>query len=78
VLTSFLLVVPAASGYVRTFDAALVFALGAVGVTGGGALGFVLLVRFVLFVPITVVGLVIVFARYGGLARSRRDRRSAR
>jgi uncharacterized membrane protein YbhN (UPF0104 family) len=69
VLTSFFLSVPAAPGYLGTFDAALLFGLKALGIEGGEAVAFVLLVRFVLFVPITAVGLVVMFTRYGGLSR---------
>ncbi len=71
VLTSFFLLVPAAPGYVGTFDAALLFGLTALHVKGGEALSFVLLARFVLFVPITLAGIVLMFARYGGLFRVR-------
>jgi uncharacterized membrane protein YbhN (UPF0104 family) len=71
VLTSFFLLVPAAPGYLGTFDAALLFGLGAIDVKGGQALSFVLLARFVLFVPITVAGAVLMFSRYGGLLRLR-------
>jgi uncharacterized membrane protein YbhN (UPF0104 family) len=71
VLTSFFLLVPAAPGYLGTFDAALLFGLGAIDVKGGQALSFVLLARFVLFVPITVAGALIMFTRYGGLRRLR-------
>jgi uncharacterized protein (TIRG00374 family) len=71
VLTSFFLLVPAAPGYLGTFDAALLFGLGAVDVRGGHALSFVLLTRFVLFVPITFAGAVLMFTRYGGLLRLR-------
>ena len=35
------------------------------------ALSYLLLLRFILFVPITVVGLVVLVARYGGWARLR-------
>jgi glycosyltransferase 2 family protein len=59
--------VPAAPGYVGTFDAAVL--LGVSLVTSAGhaeALSYVVLVRFVLFVPITVAGLVALVARYGG------------
>jgi glycosyltransferase 2 family protein len=77
VLTSFFLLVPAAPGYIGTFDAALVIGLRAVDVTGGQALAFVLLARFVLFVPVTLAGLVLMFTRYGGLRwfPTRRKRR---
>jgi glycosyltransferase 2 family protein len=69
VLTSFFLIVPAAPGYLGTFDAALIFGLKALDIRGGDAVAYVLLVRFVLFVPITVAGLVLMLTRYGGLSR---------
>jgi glycosyltransferase 2 family protein len=72
VLTAFFSLIPAAPGYVGTFDAAVVFGLKALGVTGGVAVSYALLVRFVLFVPITVVGLGLLVARYGGLRQLRR------
>lgn len=71
VVSSFFALVPAAPGYVGTFDAAVLFALRKLDVTGSAAFGFVLLLRFVLFVPITAVGLVLVLTRYGGIARMR-------
>jgi uncharacterized membrane protein YbhN (UPF0104 family) len=69
VLTSFIVAVPAAPGYLGTFDAALLFVLDALGVGGGEAIAFLLLVRFVVFVPITAAGLGLMVARYGGLHR---------
>ena len=72
VLTSFMSLIPAAPGYVGTFDAAVVFGLKALDVTGGQAVAYALLVRFVLFVPVTIAGLVILVARYGGLRQLRR------
>lgn len=74
VLASFFALIPAAPGYVGTFDAAVAFGLKALGVTGGAAVGFALLVRFVLFVPITATGLVLMLTRYGGLSQLRRGR----
>jgi glycosyltransferase 2 family protein len=71
VLSAISALVPAAPGYVGTFDAALLFGLKSLGVAGGQAVAFVLLVRFVLFVPITLVGLVLLVLRYGGLGRLR-------
>jgi uncharacterized membrane protein YbhN (UPF0104 family) len=67
VLGSLSALVPAAPGYVGTYDAALLFTLHALGIGGGSALGAVLLFRFVVFVPITVAGLVLMVVRYGGL-----------
>ncbi len=59
--------VPAAPGYVGTFDAAVLLGIGLVSATGHpSALAYVVLVRFVLFVPITLTGLVALVARYGG------------
>lgn len=69
VLTSFFLSVPAAPGYLGTFDAALIFGLKALDIQGGEAVAFVLLARFVLFVPITAAGLVLMLTRYGGLSQ---------
>lgn len=64
--------IPAAPGYIGTFDAAVVIG---VRLSGAGAsavaLPYVVLVRFVLFVPITLVGLVLLLARYGGIATAR-------
>jgi glycosyltransferase 2 family protein len=67
VLVSFFALIPAAPGYVGTFDAAALFGLKALGITGGAALGCVLLYRFVLFVPMTVLGLILMVTHYGGL-----------
>jgi glycosyltransferase 2 family protein len=59
--------VPAAPGYVGTFDAAVLLGISLVTSAGHpAALAYVVLVRFVLFVPITVAGLVALVARYGG------------
>jgi len=69
VLTSFFLSVPSAPGYLGTFDAALIFVLKALDIDGGEAVSFVLLARFVLFVPITVAGLILMLTRYGGFGR---------
>ena len=76
VLASFFALIPAAPGYVGTFDAAVLFALRALDVPGNQAIGAALLFRLVIFVPVTVVGLVLMVARYGGLRAALR--RSAR
>ena len=69
VLTAVAALIPAAPGYVGTFDAAVIFGLKALGVAGGHAVAFALLVRFVLFVPITIVGLIVFAVQSGGLGR---------
>ena len=70
-VTNLFALVPAGPGYVGTFDAAVVFAAGSLGATGGEAVAYLLLLRFVLFVPITLAGLAFLVARYGGVSRLR-------
>ena len=70
-LTNLFAMLPAAPGYVGTFDAAVVFGVKAVGGTGSAAVSYLILLRFLLFVPITVVGLVVLVTRYGGWSRLR-------
>jgi hypothetical protein len=66
-LASIFLLVPAGPGYLGTLDAAVIFGVKAIGGTGEGALSYLLLLRFVLLVPITVVGLLALVGRYGGI-----------
>ena len=75
-LASLFAAIPAAPGYAGTFDAGIVLGLKAVGVTGGAAVGFVVLARFVMFVPVTIVGLFLLLHTYGGFRRAREERRS--
>jgi uncharacterized membrane protein YbhN (UPF0104 family) len=73
-LTNLFALIPAAPGYVGTFDAAVLFAVGSLGEGGSDALAYLVLLRFVLFVPITLVGLVFLVTRYGGWSRFRAAR----
>ncbi len=68
VLSSLVATIPAAPGYAGTYDAAIQLGLRALHVHGGRAVAFGLLVRLIIFVPITLVGFVLVIVRYGGLA----------
>ncbi len=71
--------IPAAPGYIGTYDAAVIFAVGAVSEAAKSTiLSYLLLLRFVLFVPITLVGLGLLVVRYGGLSRIRAARAAAR
>jgi uncharacterized membrane protein YbhN (UPF0104 family) len=70
-LTNFVAALPAAPGSIGTFDAAVAFGAKALGATGSAALSYVILLRFVLYVPITVFGLVVLVTRYGGWSRLR-------
>jgi uncharacterized membrane protein YbhN (UPF0104 family) len=77
VLASLSALIPAGPGYVGTYDAAALFALHQVNVKGGAAVSCVLLFRFVVFVPITLAGLLIMIARYGGVRNALRRERAA-
>ena len=69
-LANLVALVPAAPGYLGTFDAAVLLGVRLVaGGTHAAALAYAVVVRFVLFVPITLVGLVALLVRYGGLRR---------
>lgn len=70
-LTNFVAALPAAPGSIGTFDAAVAFGAKALGASGSVAVTYLLLLRFVLYVPITIVGLIVLVARYGGWARLR-------
>jgi uncharacterized protein (TIRG00374 family) len=70
-LASMFALVPSGPGYVGTFDAAVVFGVRALDFSGVQALSYVLLLRFVVTVPITLIGLVVLVAGYGGIGRMR-------
>lgn len=71
--------IPAAPGYIGTYDAAVVFAVNAVSNAPRSAvLAYLFLLRFVLFVPITVVGFILLVVRYGGLSRVKAAREAAK
>jgi len=74
-LANFFAALPAAPGSIGTFDAAIVFGVEAI--TGASAVSYLLMLRFVLYVPITVVGLVLMVTRYGGWSRLRATRLEA-
>jgi uncharacterized protein (TIRG00374 family) len=64
--------IPAAPGAAGTFDGGMILGLKAAGITGGAASGILILSRFMYFVPATVVGLIVLVTRYGGLRGLRR------
>ena len=70
-LTNFVAALPAAPGSIGTFDAAVAFGAKALGASGSAAVSYVILLRFVLYVPITIFGLVVLVTRYGGWSRLR-------
>ncbi len=70
-LSSIFVMVPAGPGQAGTLDAAIVLGTQALGTGGAAALTYLILLRFVLMVPITIAGAVVGAARYGGLGRLR-------
>ena len=70
-LTNFVAALPAAPGSIGTFDAAVAFGARRLGASGSMAVTYMLLLRFVLYIPITILGLVILVVRYGGWSRLR-------
>ena len=66
-LASVFALIPSGPGYAGTQDAAAVAGILALGGTHSQAVTYLILVRFVIAVPITVVGLGLLATRYGGL-----------
>lgn len=76
-LSSMLALVPAAPGQAGTMDAAVIVGARALGRPKSASVAYLLLLRFVLLVPVTVVGFVLLVVRYGGVQRLRQRRRVA-
>jgi uncharacterized membrane protein YbhN (UPF0104 family) len=76
-LASVFAMIPSGPAYAGTQDAAVAIGVKALGGTGSTAVAYLLMLRFVIVVPITLVGLVLLVARHGGLARLRRLRGAA-
>ena len=77
-LASVFALIPSGPGYAGTQDAAAVIGIKAIGGTGATAVSYLVMLRFALLVPITVVGLLLLVTRYGGLARARAGARVRR
>jgi uncharacterized membrane protein YbhN (UPF0104 family) len=77
-LASVFALIPSGPGYAGTQDAAVAIGVKALGGTGSQAVAYLLMLRFVLIVPITVAGFVLLVTRYGGLGRLRQARLEAR
>jgi uncharacterized membrane protein YbhN (UPF0104 family) len=73
-LASVFAMIPSGPGYAGTQDAAVTIGVKALGGTGSTAVGYLLMLRFVIVVPITLVGLILLVARYGGLKNLRAAR----
>jgi uncharacterized membrane protein YbhN (UPF0104 family) len=73
-LASVFALIPSGPGYAGTQDAAAITGILALGGTESQAVTYLILVRFVLAVPITVAGLGLMAVRYGGLRSLRPGR----
>jgi hypothetical protein len=69
--------IPSGPGYAGTQDTAVAVGIKALGGSGGVAVSYIVLLRFVIVVPITVLGFILLAIRYGGVARLRAARREA-
>ena len=76
-LASVFALIPSGPGYAGTQDAAVAIGVKALGGTGSQAIAYLLMLRFVLIVPITIAGFVLLVMRYGGLSRLRQARAQA-
>jgi hypothetical protein len=76
-LASVFSMIPSGPAYAGTQDAAAIIAIKALGGTGAQAVAYIVMLRFVIVVPITIVGFVLLVARYGGVGRLRAARREA-
>jgi hypothetical protein len=70
-LTNFFAALPAAPGSLGTFDAAVAHGVTKLGATGAAPVTYLLVLRFILYIPITVVGFLMLVTRYGGWSRLR-------
>jgi uncharacterized protein (TIRG00374 family) len=71
VLASAFASIPAAPGFAGTWDAGVVVGLSALKIKGSAAVSFLLLTRFLIFVPPAAIGLIALITRYGGFAAQR-------
>jgi uncharacterized membrane protein YbhN (UPF0104 family) len=74
-LASVFSLIPSGPAYAGTQDAAAILGIKALGGTGAQAVAYIVMLRFIIVVPITLVGLVLLAARYGGLSRLKELRR---
>ncbi|MGH2948136.1 MAG: lysylphosphatidylglycerol synthase transmembrane domain-containing protein [Solirubrobacteraceae bacterium] len=73
-LASVFSLIPSGPAYAGTQDAAAILGIRSLGGTGAQAVAYIVMLRFVIVLPITIVGLVLLAARYGGLGRLRTAR----
>ena len=77
-LASVFSMIPSGPGYAGTQDTAVITGVKALGGSGSTALSYILMLRFVIVVPITLLGLILLVVRYGGIKNLRAARAEAR
>ncbi len=65
-VASMIVLIPSGPGYAGTLDVAIVLATQALGRSASAGLSYLLLLRFVIMVPITAAGFLVLLVRYGG------------
>ena len=73
-LSSIFAMIPSGPAYAGTQDAAAIIGIKALGGTSAQALAYVVMLRVVIVVPITLAGLALLITRYGGLGKLRAAR----
>jgi len=73
-LSSIFAMIPSGPAYAGTQDAAAIIGIKALGGTSAQAVAYVVMLRFVIVVPITLAGLALLITRYGGLGKLRTAR----
>jgi uncharacterized membrane protein YbhN (UPF0104 family) len=73
-LASLFSLIPSGPGYAGTQDAAVAIGVKALGESGSAAVSFIVMLRFVLVVPITALGFLLLAVRYGGISKLRQSR----
>jgi hypothetical protein len=73
-LASLFSLIPSGPGYAGTQDAAVAIGVKALGGSGSAAVSFIVMLRFVLVVPITALGFLLLAARYGGISKLRQTK----
>lgn len=76
-LASLFSLIPSGPGYAGTQDAAVALGVKALGGSGSAAVSFIVMLRFVLVVPITALGFLLLALRYGGISKLRQPRLDA-
>jgi uncharacterized membrane protein YbhN (UPF0104 family) len=73
-LASLFALIPSGPGYAGTQDAAVAIGVKALGGSGSVAVAYIAVLRFVLVIPITALGFLLLAVRYGGISKLRQSR----